>query len=80
MHFFVVHLAFVVSLSIRAVLFPEVLRKAQGAGFPNLVVDAAYRKNRTHNENTIVLDALKLSPEQNDALIESASADSESWT
>merc|ERR1711959_124595 len=46
----------------------EVLRMAQKAGFPYLVIDAAYRKNGTHNDNTIVQSALNLSPEQQDAL------------
>merc|ERR1719159_1308042 len=46
------------------------LRLAQQNGFPNLVIDAGYRKNGTHNDNTIVTDALKLTQEQNDALIE----------
>merc|ERR1712151_667555 len=34
------------------------------------VIDAGYRKNGTHNDNTIVTDALKLTQEQNEALIE----------
>merc|ERR1712151_529735 len=34
------------------------------------VIDAGYRKNGTHNDNTIVTNALKLTPEQNDALLE----------
>merc|ERR1719160_948677 len=42
----------------------------QKAGFRYLVVDAAYRKNGTHNDNTIVQSALNLSPEQQDALLE----------
>jgi biotin carboxyl carrier protein len=46
------------------------LRLAQKNGFSNLVIDAAYRKNGTHNDNTIVTDALKMTPEQNEALIE----------
>jgi biotin carboxylase/biotin carboxyl carrier protein len=48
----------------------ELLRTAQAAGYNYLIVDAAYRRNRTHNDNTIVLDALKLTPEQRDNLIE----------
>merc|ERR1719456_1675014 len=48
----------------------EVLRMAQKDGFCYLVVDAAYRKNGTHNDNTIVQSALSLSPEQQDALLE----------
>merc|ERR1719387_1368294 len=47
-----------------------VLRKAQSEGYNYLVVDAAYRKNGTHNDNTIVADALHLSKEQSEALIE----------
>merc|ERR1719379_3150477 len=46
------------------------LRMAQKEGYSNLVIDAAYRKNGTHNDNTIVADALNLSTEQNEALIE----------
>merc|ERR1719253_596010 len=46
------------------------LRLAQKDGFSNLVIDAAYRKNGTHNDNTVVTDALNLSAEQNEALIE----------
>jgi biotin carboxyl carrier protein len=48
----------------------ELLRTAQKNGFNYLVVDAAYRKNGTHNDNTIVTDALNLRPEQEEALIE----------
>merc|ERR1719326_2781289 len=48
----------------------EVLGMAQAAGFSNLVVDAAYRKNGTHNDNTIQLEALKLSEEQKEAVLE----------
>jgi biotin carboxyl carrier protein len=47
-----------------------VLRRAQGEGYNYLVVDAAYRKNGTHNDNTVVADALNLSAEQTEALIE----------
>merc|ERR1719181_1659187 len=47
-----------------------VLRLAQKDGYSNLVIDAAYRKNGTHNDNTIVTDALKLTQEQGEALIE----------
>merc|ERR1719379_61253 len=46
------------------------LRMAQKEGYSNLVIDAAYRKNGTHNDNTIVADALSLTKEQNEALIE----------
>merc|ERR1712070_107072 len=45
-------------------------RKAQAEGYNYLVVDAAYRKNGTHNDNTVVADALNLSTEQAEALIE----------
>jgi biotin carboxyl carrier protein len=48
----------------------EVLGKAQAAGFSNLVVDAAYRKNGTHNDNTIQLEQLKLSEAQREAVLE----------
>jgi hypothetical protein len=47
-----------------------VLRKAQSEGYNYLVVDAAYRKNGTHNDNTIVTDALNLTSEQGEALVE----------
>merc|ERR1719337_198732 len=46
------------------------LRLAQKDGYSNLVIDAAYRKNGTHNDNTIVTDALSLSKAQNEALVE----------
>merc|ERR1712176_560866 len=46
------------------------LRLAQKNGFSNLVIDAGYRKNGTHNDNTIVTDALNLTQEQSEALIE----------
>jgi biotin carboxyl carrier protein/biotin carboxylase len=46
------------------------LRMAQKEGYSNLVIDAAYRKNGTHNDNTIVTDALNFTREQNEALIE----------
>ena len=39
-------------------------------GFPNLVIDGAYRKNFTHNDNTVMLSALKLTYEQREALEE----------
>eukprot|EP00406_Dinophysis_acuminata_P045001 CAMPEP_0179302186 /NCGR_PEP_ID=MMETSP0797-20121207/47933_1 /TAXON_ID=47934 /ORGANISM="Dinophysis acuminata, Strain DAEP01" /LENGTH=579 /DNA_ID=CAMNT_0021011705 /DNA_START=16 /DNA_END=1755 /DNA_ORIENTATION=- len=48
----------------------ETLRKAQAEGFSTLVIDAAYRKNGTHNDNTVQTAALSLTPEQGDALIE----------
>jgi len=47
-----------------------VLRMAQKDGINNVIIDAAYRKNGTHNDNTIVADALSLTQEQNEALIE----------
>merc|ERR1712226_499067 len=47
-----------------------VLLKAQSEGFNNMVIDAAYRKNGTHNDNTIVTDALKLTKEEQEALVE----------
>merc|ERR1719446_7266 len=46
------------------------LRLAQKDGYSNLVIDAAYCKNGTHNDNTIVTDALSLTKEQNEALVE----------
>merc|ERR1719454_2709533 len=48
----------------------ELLRTAQKEGFSTLVIDAAYRKNGTHNDNTILTSALTLTPEQKAALIE----------
>merc|ERR1719203_2446018 len=48
----------------------ELLRKAQAEGFTSLVIDAGYRKNGTHNDNTILTDALNLTAEQQEALIE----------
>merc|ERR1719327_323753 len=46
------------------------LERAQKEGFSNLVVDAAYRKNGTHNDNTVVTSALNLTPDQKEALNE----------
>jgi hypothetical protein len=46
------------------------LRLAQKDGFSNLVIDAAYRKNGTHNDSTVVTDALTFTSEQKEALIE----------
>eukprot|EP00928_Gymnodinium_smaydae_P075083 TRINITY_DN580_c0_g3_i2.p1 TRINITY_DN580_c0_g3~~TRINITY_DN580_c0_g3_i2.p1 ORF type:complete len:1332 (+),score=271.44 TRINITY_DN580_c0_g3_i2:485-3997(+) len=48
----------------------ELLRKAQAEGFSNLVIDSAYRKNGTHNDNTVLLSALSLTPSQHEALAE----------
>merc|ERR1719446_1437265 len=48
----------------------ELLRMAQADGFNTLVIDAAYRKNGTHNDLTVVTDALTLTQEQGEALIE----------
>merc|ERR1719210_2784204 len=48
----------------------ETLRMAQKEGFNTLVIDAGYRKNGTHNDNTILTDALSLTAEQQEALIE----------
>lgn len=47
-----------------------VLALAQADGCSNIVVDAAYRKNGTHNDNSIVLSSLNLTPEQKDAMVE----------
>jgi biotin carboxyl carrier protein len=47
-----------------------ILNKAQSEGFNNMVIDAGYRKNGTHNDNTVVVDALNLSAEQHEALVE----------
>merc|ERR1712224_736674 len=48
----------------------EVFGMAQAEGFSNLVIDAAYRKNGTHNDNTVLLAALRLTAEQREALVE----------
>merc|ERR1719394_2341795 len=48
----------------------ELLGMAQKEGFNTLVIDAAYRKNGTHNDNTILLSALSMTKEQREALIE----------
>jgi biotin carboxylase len=48
----------------------ELFTRAQADGFPSLVIDGAYRKNGTHNDNTIMLSALNLSNEQREALEE----------
>merc|ERR1712038_971708 len=48
----------------------QTLRMAQAEGFNTLVIDAGYRKNGTHNDNTILTDALSLTAEQQEALIE----------
>jgi len=48
----------------------ELLGMAQKEGFNTLVIDAAYRKNGTHNDNTVLTSALTLTPEQKTALIE----------
>jgi len=48
----------------------ELLAKAHAEGFSNLVIDAGYRKNGTHNDNTVLTAALKLSQEQQESLIE----------
>jgi len=48
----------------------EVFRLAQAVGFNNMVIDAGYRKNGTHNDNTVLLAALKLTSEQHEALLE----------
>jgi biotin carboxyl carrier protein len=48
----------------------ELLRTAQKNDYNFLVIDAAYRKNGTHNDNTVVTDALNLTSAQQDALIE----------
>jgi len=45
-------------------------KKAQAEGFNTLVIDSAYRKNGTHNDNTVATAALRLSAEQQEALIE----------
>jgi len=46
------------------------LRMAQAEGFNTLVIDGGYRKNGTHNDNTVMTDALNFTTEQKEALIE----------
>jgi biotin carboxyl carrier protein len=48
----------------------ELFRKAQAEGFSTLVVDGGYRKNGTHNDNTVMTSALALASEQQEALVE----------
>lgn len=48
----------------------ETFRLAQAEGFNTLVIDGAYRKNGTHNDNTVLTAALNLTIEQREALIE----------
>eukprot|EP00930_Biecheleria_cincta_P069966 TRINITY_DN57636_c0_g1_i1.p1 TRINITY_DN57636_c0_g1~~TRINITY_DN57636_c0_g1_i1.p1 ORF type:complete len:1314 (-),score=272.23 TRINITY_DN57636_c0_g1_i1:130-3711(-) len=48
----------------------ELLQMAQKENFNTLVIDAAYRKNGTHNDNTVLTSALKFTAEQNEALAE----------
>lgn len=43
---------------------------AQAEGFNTLVYDAGYRKNGTHNDNTVLLSALNMTPEQQECLLE----------
>merc|ERR1740121_2127864 len=47
-----------------------VFKLAHAEGFNTLVIDSAYRKNGTHNDNTVLTAPLSFSQEQNDALIE----------
>merc|ERR1719454_1733940 len=48
----------------------QVFRMAQAEGHPYMVIDAGYRKNGTHNDNTVLVDALKLTDAQREALEE----------
>merc|ERR1719386_243081 len=48
----------------------ELFQMAHKEGFNNLVIDAAYRKNGTHNDNTVLTAPLNLTTEQGEALIE----------
>jgi len=48
----------------------ELYKKAHAEGFSTLVIDGAYRKNGTHNDNTVLTAPLKFTSEQKDALIE----------
>ncbi len=42
----------------------QLLQTAQAHNYNFLVVDAGYRKNWTHNDNTLVCSALKLTADQ----------------
>ena len=46
------------------------LRLAQEAGFRTMVIDAASRKNGTHNDNTVLSAALTLCAAEQEALVE----------
>jgi biotin carboxylase/biotin carboxyl carrier protein len=48
----------------------KLFKMAQAEGFNNMVIDGAYRKNGTHNDNTVLLAGLNLTTEQNEALLE----------
>jgi len=48
----------------------EVFTTMQKEGMPYVVIDGCYRKNGTHNDNTVMAAALKLSPEQQECLLE----------
>lgn len=48
----------------------QAFKLAQKEGFNTLVIDSAYRKNGTHNDNTVLLSALNMTPEQDASLIE----------
>eukprot|EP00808_Paulinella_micropora_P012538 g26519.t1 len=48
----------------------ELFGRAHKVGFSNLVIDGAWRKNGTHNDNTALLAGLCFTPEQKEALEE----------
>lgn len=48
----------------------QLFSMAHKEGFSNLVIDAAYRKNGTHNDNTVLLAPLNLAPSQHESLLE----------
>jgi len=48
----------------------DLFKMAQKEGFNNLVIDGAYRKNGTHNDNTVLTSTLSLTAEQKEAMIE----------
>ena len=48
----------------------EVFRLAHAEGFSNLIIDAGYRKNGTHNDSMVLLSVLNLTDEQREALVE----------
>lgn len=48
----------------------ELYLRAQANNYSLLVIDGAYRKSHTHNDNTVMLSGLRLNAEQKEALVE----------